>query len=60
MMAKDVEHFTKKYLLAIYTSSFAKNVSLVHLSIYWLDRLFFMLNFVSCLYILAINPLSDE
>lgn len=34
MMAKDVEHFTKKYLLAIYTSSFAKNVSLVHLSIY--------------------------
>lgn len=45
-------------LLAICTSSLENNVRLVHLLIGLLVLL--MLNFLSCLYILDINTLSDE
>jgi hypothetical protein len=58
MMTKDVEHFFM-YLLNICISSF-ENCS-VYLPIYGLDYLFFWcLIFLSSLYILDINPISDE
>jgi hypothetical protein len=53
-MAWDVEHFLIFFLLAIWTSSFKKNsVQIIGSLTFW------KFSFLSFLYILVINPLSD-
>jgi hypothetical protein len=57
-MSRNVEHFFL-YFLVIWISSFEKTIQFIWLFLRWVNDIFGDFSFLSSLYILDINPLSD-